>query len=126
MGMTYPQQEPIRVRLCDIACTDSQVLTPFGSYPLRGTSWSVTNQTYVTDSIPAWAIVLAIVFFIFRLLGLLFLLVKERRVNGAVQVGVQGPGFSYSTYIPVYNEVAVFQVSNSVDMIRTQVARLSA
>jgi hypothetical protein len=88
--------------------------------------WSVASQTYVTESIPAWAIILAIVFFIFCLLGLLFLLVKERRVNGAVQVGVQGPGFAHSTYIPVYNEIATLQISSSVDIIRAQVARLSA
>jgi hypothetical protein len=58
----------------------------------------VSNQTFATEVIPVWAIVLAIIFFVFCLLGLLFLLVKERRVHGAVQVGVQGPGFSYATY----------------------------
>ncbi len=63
---------------------------------------------------------------IFCLLGLLFLLVKERRVNGSAQVAVQGPGFAYSTYIPVYNEVAIYNINRNVDWIRGQVARLSA
>jgi hypothetical protein len=126
MSLATPGYEPVRVQLGDIAVTDTHVHTPVGSCALRGTTWTVSNQTFVTQGIPAWAIVLAIVFFIFCLLGLLFLLVKERRVNGAVQVSMAGPGFSYSTYIPVYNEMAVFQVSRQVDWIRYQASQLSA
>ena len=85
MSLAHPQQEPIRLTVGQIAVTDTQVHTPIGAYPLRGTTWTVSNQTFVTSSIPGWAIVLAIVFFIFCLLGLLFLLVKERRISGAVQ-----------------------------------------
>src|SRR5712692_6888264 len=124
MSLATPGYEPVRVQLGDIAVTDTHVHTPVGSFALRGTAWTVSNQTFVTQGIPAWAIVLAIVFFIFCLLGLLFLLVKERRDNGEVQVSVAGPGFSHSTYIPVYNEMAVFQVSRQVDWIRHQVAQL--
>jgi hypothetical protein len=126
MSLATPAYEPVRFQLGEIAVADTRVHTPVGSYPLRGTTWTVSNQTFVTQGIPAWAIVLAIVFFIFCLLGLLFLLVKERRVNGVVQVSVVGPGFSYSTYIPVYNEMAVFEVSRQVDWIRYQVAQLPA
>ena len=60
------------------------------------------------------------------LLGLLFLLVKERRLYGSMQVSIQGPGLSHSTYIPVNGEIQIFQINNSVDWIRGQVARLSA
>jgi len=126
MSLAVQGHEPVRVQIGEIAVTDTRVHTPIGSYPLRGTTWTMSNQTFVTQGIPAWAIVLAIVFFIFCLLGLLFLLVKERRVNGAVQVSVVGPGFSYSTSIPVYNELAVFQVSRQVDWIRYQAAQLPA
>jgi sensor histidine kinase YesM len=119
-----PQYEPIRIHLGQIACTDTRVHTPVGSYPLAGTTWTVTNQSYVTESIPGWAIVLAIIFFIFCLLGLLFLLVKERRTSGSVQVSVQGPGFAYSSLIPAYNEMAIYQVTERVNWIRAQVARL--
>jgi hypothetical protein len=124
MSLANPPNEPIRVQLGQISCTDTQVHTPIGSYPLAGTIWTVTNQTYVSESIPAYAIVLTIVFFLFCLLGLLFLLIKERRVNGSVQVSVQGPGFAYSTYIPVFNEMAIGQISTSVDWIRAHVAQL--
>jgi hypothetical protein len=122
---TPPQYEPIRVQLGQIACTDTRVHTPIGSYPLAGTTWTVTNQSYLSESIPAWAIVAAIVFFIFCLLGLLFLLVKERRITGSVQVSVQGPGFAYSSLIPANSEMALYQVTERVNWIRAQVAQLS-
>src|SRR2546425_7322430 len=44
MSLATPQYEPIRVHLGQIACTDTQVHTPVGTYPLAGTIWSVTNQ----------------------------------------------------------------------------------
>jgi hypothetical protein len=124
MSLANPPNEPIRVQVGQIACTDTRVHTPVGSYPLAGTIWTVTNQTYLSESIPAYAIVLTIIFFLFCLLGLLFLLIKERRISGTVQVSVQGPGFAYSTYIPVFSEMAIGQISTSVDWIRAHVAQL--
>lgn len=126
MSVVNAPYEPIRVQLGDLAVTDTRVHTPSGSWPLAGTTWTLSNQTFVTEAIPTWAIVFAILGIVFCLLGLLFLLVKERRMNGAVQVSVQGPGFAQSTYIPVRNEMAVFQISRNVDWIRQQVAYLSS
>ncbi|WP_197540708.1 MULTISPECIES: hypothetical protein [Kitasatospora] len=54
-----------------------------------------------TRTIPTWAIVCAIVFFVFCLLGLLFLLAKEDRTEGTVQVVVQGPRFLHQVQLPV-------------------------
>lgn len=126
MSLAPQDYEPVRTRLGNLSVSDTRIQTPYGTFPLAGTTWMVTNQAYVTESIPAWAIVLAIIFFVFCLLGLLFLLVKERRLYGAMQVSVQGPGLSHSTYIPVNNEFQIFQINQSVDWIRGQVARLSA
>jgi hypothetical protein len=125
MSLAPQPQEQLRVQLGDIGVTDTRIFTPVGSYPLAGTTWMVTNQTYVTESIPTWAIVCTIIFFLFCLLGLLFLLVKERKLYGAMQVSVQGPGLSHSTYVPVYNPAAIYQINTQVDWIRGQVARLS-
>jgi len=124
MSLSYPQYEPIRVSIGQIACTDHQVHTPVGTYPLAGTVWTTTNQTMVTESIPTYAIVLTILGVWFCLLGLLFLLIKERRLTGSVQVSVQGPGLSYSTYVPVSDQRAIYQISTTVDWIRAQVAQL--
>ncbi len=124
MSIAPTTYEPVRVQFGDISVTDSYVLTPAGNYPPRGTTWTLINQTSVTESIPTWAIVLAILGALFFLLGLLFLLVKERKMSGAVQIVVQGPGLSYSTYLPVRSELAVFQISRNLDWVRYQVARL--
>lgn len=126
MGAAIQAHEPVRVRLGDISVSDTRVQTPVGVFPLRGTVWTVSNLSYVSEAIPTWAIVMTILTVLLCLIGLLFLLVKERRVRGAVQVSVQGPGLSYSAYLPVYNELAVFQVNHSVDWIRSQAARLQA
>lgn len=126
MGAAIQAHEPVRVRLGDISVSDTRVQTPVGVFPLRETVWTVSNLSYVSEAIPTWAIVMTILTVLLCLIGLLFLLVKERRVRGAVQVSVQGPGLSYSAYLPVYNELAVFQVNHSVDWIRSQVARLPA
>jgi len=82
-------------------CTDTEVITPNGAYPLRRTTWMISNNTATTETLPTWAIVLAILLFFFCLLGLLFLLVKERRTTGYVQVSVQGEGLYYATQVPV-------------------------
>lgn len=126
MSLAPQDYEPVRVQLGDISVSDTRVQTPYGRFPLAGTTWMVTNQTYVTESIPAWAIVCAILFFIFCLLGLLFLLVKERKLYGAMQVSVQGPGLAHSTYIPVYTQAAIYAINSNVDWIRGRVASLSA
>jgi hypothetical protein len=76
------------------------VITPNGSYPIRGSVWTVTDMSYYQESISTAGIVLAILFVWFCLLGLLFLLMKERRMVGYVQVTVQGNGFHNSTMIP--------------------------
>jgi hypothetical protein len=59
--------------------------------------------------------VLAILFLLACLLGLLFLAIKERRTSGSVQVSVQGPGFSYSTLIPVHDEMAIYRNNEQVN-----------
>jgi hypothetical protein len=68
---------------------------------------------------PAVAIVLAIIFFIFCLLGLLFLLMKETRTVGSVQVTVSGSGRQHSTIIPVHSYGQVVDVVQRVNWARS-------
>jgi hypothetical protein len=114
--------EPILVAVGDISCTQHWVVTPAGAFPLAGTSWIVTNQTTTTERIPAVAIVLAVIFFVFCLLGLLFLLMKERTMSGWVTVSVQGPGGYHATQVPVTNPAQVADVEARVHYIRSLVA----
>jgi len=115
---------PILVTVGDMACTQFHVITPSGTYPLAGTTWIMTNNTTTTESIPAYAIVLAIIFFVFCLLGLLFLLIKDRRTQGFLSVSVQGPGLLHVTQIPVSSPQQIGDTDNRVNYIRSLVAGL--
>ncbi|BAJ28204.1 hypothetical protein KSE_23870 [Kitasatospora setae KM-6054] len=89
------------VTIGDIACTRAEVVTPSGTAPIGQVTWTFTDMSRTTRTIPTWAIVCAIVFFVFCLLGLLFLLAKEDRTEGTVQVVVQGPRFLHQVQLPV-------------------------
>jgi len=118
-----PPAGTVLVTIGDIACTESTVVTPAGAFPLKGTTWIVSNQAQTTESIPAYAIVLAVIFFLFCLLGLFFLLIKERRTRGFVQVSVQGDGFYHATQISVSHVTQIPQIEAQVNYVRTLVAR---
>ncbi|MFI0409449.1 hypothetical protein [Actinomadura sp. 3N508] len=92
--------DPVLLQIGDISLTGTHVILPYGSYPLHGATWTIQDSTQVTEGIPVVAIVLAIVFAWFCLLGLLFLLMKERRYLGFVTVSVTGPGFHHTTHFP--------------------------
>ncbi|MDX6260618.1 MAG: hypothetical protein QOH84_2306, partial [Kribbellaceae bacterium] len=80
---------PVLVTIGDISVEQYRIVTPAGVLPTQGTNWSAMDMTRTEEKIPAYAIVLAIIFFLFCLLGLLFLLIKERKTTGFVQVTVQ-------------------------------------
>ncbi|GAA5092023.1 hypothetical protein [Nocardia iowensis] len=120
---------PILVTVGDIGCTATQVITPSGRYPLAGTNWIVTHQTSVSERIPSYAIVLAVLLMIFCLLGLLFLAVREETVQGFVQVGVHWPdrpGYYYATQVKITNRTQIVDTEQRVNYIRGLVAALPA
>jgi hypothetical protein len=107
-GPPQPGQPPhaagpdaVLVTIGDIACTSTEVITPSGRCPVGTATWTFTDMSRTTKSIPTWAIVCTVIFFVFCLLGLLFLLVKEERTEGSVQVVVQGPGLLHQIQLPV-------------------------
>jgi hypothetical protein len=114
--------EPILLAIGDMAITPSHVILPQGRFPLRGASWTVQDSSQVSESIPAWAIVLAILLFFLCLLGLLFLLVKERRYLGFISVSVTGPGFHHTAQFPPGPQSAawVFHQVNQARAITAQ------
>ena len=122
-GSWPPPAGTVLVTMGDITCTESTVMTPAGTFPLRGTTWIVSNQTQTTEGIPAYAIVLAVTFFLFCLLGLFFLLIKERKTTGFVQVSVQGAGLYHATQIHVSHPAQVTQIESQVNYIRSLTAR---
>jgi hypothetical protein len=78
----------------------------------------VRDQSRTEEKIPTHAIVLAIVFALFCLVGLLFLLMKKK-TTGYVEVEVRSGDLRHTTQIPVQSVFAVNQV-------RAQVAQAQA
>lgn len=58
------------------------------------------DSTQVSESIPPVAIILTIVFVWFCLIGLLFLLMKQKRYTGFVTITVTGVGLYHSVQFP--------------------------
>ena len=110
--------EPVLVTIGDISVTQSRVYTPSGSRALSEVSWSLADMSVTSQSIPAWAVVCAIIFFLFCLLGLLFLLIKETTTQGSVQVSVHGPGFVHTTQIPVTSPAQIADINARIQHAR--------
>ncbi|MFI5776311.1 hypothetical protein [Nocardia sp. NPDC051570] len=118
----HPPGDSILVTVGDIGCSSTLVYTPSGVHPLAGTTWILTHQTTVRERIPTYAIVLAVLFVLACFLGLLFLAIREQRIEGFVQVSVQGPDFYYATQVPVGSPEQVFDTERRVNYIRALVA----
>jgi hypothetical protein len=106
----------------DIAFSPHWVLTPTGTYPIRGSVWTVTDMSHYQESVSTVGVVLAILFVWFCLLGLLFLLMKDRRLVGYIQVTVQGSGFYHSTLIPAGGPQSLMWVTQQVNYARALAA----
>lgn len=117
-----PQQDQVVVTIGDIGVTPTEVITPLGRRPVSGTVWMVQNNTMTTESIPTYAIVLCIVFVLFCLLGLLFLLIKERKTQGYLTVSVQGDGFYHATQVPVSYPAQIADIEGRVNYCRALAA----
>jgi hypothetical protein len=101
------QAEPIVLWIGDIGVSNHWVMTPTGTAPLAQSQWFVRDYTHVEQVIPTHAIVLAIVFALFCLLGLLFLLMKEQRTVGWIEVTVRSDSVQHVTQVPVRQQSEV-------------------
>ncbi|RYJ24893.1 hypothetical protein CU044_4804 [Streptomyces sp. L-9-10] len=97
------------VSIGDITVVGDSIITPSGTLPLRGAVWNATDMSRTEEKIPTHAIILAVVFFVFCLLGLLFLLMKEKTTTGFIQVTVTSGGKHHATMIPA-NHAGTFQM----------------
>jgi hypothetical protein len=110
---------PVLVTIGDISVEQYRIVTPAGVLPTQGTNWSAMDMTRTEEKIPAYAIVLAIIFFLFCLLGLLFLLIKERKTTGFVQVTVQHGNRTHNTHVAAANPSQVADTLARVNYART-------
>jgi hypothetical protein len=79
-------------------------------------------MSYWHDRIHPAGVVLAILFIWVCLLGLLFLLWRDRKMVGYIQVTVQGSGFYHSTMIPALGAGSMMVVTQEVNYARAQAA----
>ncbi|MFE3600141.1 hypothetical protein ACFXP3_32515 [Streptomyces sp. NPDC059096] len=103
----------------DITVTGDSIITPSGTLPLKGAVWSATDLTRTEEKIPTHAIVLAIVFGLLCLVGLLFLLMKEKRTTGFVQVMVAGGGKHHTTMVPAAGPESFQMVMGQINYARS-------
>lgn len=107
------------VSIGHIGVTPTTVVTPSGTRPVGEVQWMFSDMSRTTTTIPTWAIVCTVVFVIFCLLGLLFLLAKETRTEGYVQIVVQGRGFVHTTQLPVFSPAQVADYNARVNYARS-------
>lgn len=104
----------------EIGVSNTSVWTPTGQYPVRGTTWVVADMSRQEEKIATVGIVLAVVgLFLICILSLLFLLIKEKRTTGYIQVTVHGEGFQYATMIPATSPSTLVQVTQQVNWARS-------
>lgn len=111
--------EPVLVTIGDIGVGQTTVVTPSGTAPVGQTTFQFTDLSTTQEGIPTWAIVCAVIFFVFCLLGLLFLLVKERRTEGFVQIVVQGPHLLHTVQLPVFAQEQAWDLNQRVNYARS-------
>ncbi|MDM4784395.1 hypothetical protein QTS76_35095 [Micromonospora sp. b486] len=115
-----PAQSAVAVQIAEIMVTPPVIRTPAGVLPLAGASWYVTDCWQKEEKIAPWAVVAAILgFFCLTVFSLLFLLIKETRHYGTVQVTVSSGGHQYVARIPVTDQFQVQQLNNQVNYARS-------
>jgi len=125
-GLQSPDAtDPVVLTIGDIGVKRNWVVTPNGTAGLGGSQWIARDMTRTESKIPTWAIVLAVVFALVCLLGLLFLLVKEKYTTGYVEVSVQAGNLVHATQIPVSSQYQVAQVRRQVSQAQTLAAAAS-
>ena len=114
--------DPVVLTIGDIGVTRYWVVTPNGSAPLAGSTWIPRDMTRTDSKIPTWAIVLAVIFALFCLVGLFFLLVKEQVTRGYFEVTVTSESLMHTTQIPISREFQVAQMRQLVSQAQSMAA----
>ena len=123
-GFASAPQGAAAVQIGEIMVSPPLIHTPAGVLPLAGASWHVSDYWQREEKIAPWAVVCAIVgFFCLTFFSLLFLLIKETRHHGTVQVTVMNGVQQYVARIPVTDQGQVQHINNQVNYARSLSAR---
>ncbi|MFI5754329.1 hypothetical protein [Streptomyces sp. NPDC051569] len=103
----------------DITVVNDAIITPAGTLPLRGAVWNATDMSRTEEKIPTYAVVLAIVFALLCLVGLFFLLMKEKTTTGFVQITVTSGGKHHATMVPAHHPGTFQMVMGQIGYARS-------
>ncbi|WP_228986602.1 hypothetical protein [Micromonospora sp. DH13] len=116
----YGASSVVAVQIGEIMVTPPEIRTPAGVLPLAGTQWHVADYWQTEQKVATWAIVCAVLgFFCLTIFSLLFLLIKETRHYGTVQVTVSNGPHQYVARIPVTDQGQVMHINNQVNYARS-------
>ncbi|MFJ4339111.1 hypothetical protein [Streptomyces sp. NPDC088915] len=125
-GVPVPQRFPPMaagaapvLALGDITVVGDRIITPAGEMPLKGAVWNAMDMSRTEEKIPTAAVVLAIVFALLCLVGLLFLLMKEKKTTGFIQVTVTSGGRHHATMIPATGPDTIHWVMGQLNFARS-------
>ncbi|MFG3418769.1 hypothetical protein [Micromonospora sp. NPDC048063] len=119
-GYPPPAQGAVAVQIGEIMVSPPVIHTPAGVLPLAGASWHVVDHWQQEQKTATWAVVCAIVgFFCLTIFSLLFLLIKETRHHGTVQITVSNGAQQYVARMPVANQAQVQHINNQVNYARS-------
>ncbi len=127
MTNQYPvpgRPEQFVLTIGDIGISPSWVVTPNGTAPLRDSQWTVQDRTFITQTTPTWAIVMAVLGIVFCLLGLLFLIVKEDRITGYTEVTVRSGNVFHAVQLPANSPHAVAHARQLVYQAQSMAAAI--
>ncbi len=111
--------EQVVARFGDIEVTRSWVRCPTGSFALQGSVWRCFDYWYVTRVTPGWAVALAVLgFFVVPFVSLLFLLIKEPRTTGVLQVAVWDGARQHVVDLPVGDPAQARTIECQVGRVR--------
>lgn len=118
---------PYLVSIGNVHTTQEWVVTPAGTWNAAEVNVTTQDHTSTTTHTPAWAIVMVILFIWFFLLSLLFLLAREVRVSGYVNVTIWGPhGQSYTENVPVWDAAQRADIFNRVGYLQSIIGQQRA
>ncbi|PWR10102.1 hypothetical protein DKT68_10080 [Micromonospora acroterricola] len=119
-GLATAGPEVVAVQIAEITVSPPVIRTPAGVLPLAGASWHVTDHWQREEKVATWALVCAILgFFCLTFFSLFFLLIKETRHYGTVQVTVTSGAQQYVARIPVSDQGQVQHINNQVNYARS-------
>jgi hypothetical protein len=108
------------VQLGEVSVSSTTIYTPAGEIPLKGSQWTLSDQWQAQHKIPAWAIVCAILLFFFLcFFSLFFLLAKETRYTGTIQITITNGPRQYVARIPVTDQRIAQHVNSQVNYVRS-------